>query len=218
MPNPRPRNPDLIILYSLFDEIRFIRKKTTESINIETSLYFLGVGKKHAESRLDALSKSIRIQETRKLILVGFCGGLNPALVPGDLVEEHRNPRGDLISGRPGFFSSDFLVETVEAKLKLRASSGLDAVDMESATVREFARSEGLELQIIKAVLDEANFQIGIPAPVLFDMESQRTSFFRLAHHIARNPASLGRLAALASRSRKASQALSTRVGRLLAE
>jgi adenosylhomocysteine nucleosidase len=88
-----------------------------------------------------------RTIEPRAIVMAGFAGALDPALELGDIVRD--DPQGTI-------FTSSELVATAEEKARLFHQTGAKAVDMENATVREFALRMGVPFFGIRAISDTA--------------------------------------------------------------
>jgi hopanoid-associated phosphorylase len=100
----------------------------------------------------------------------GLCGGLDPALAPGDLLlgttvgtfavdvdwlaRLTRALPGAVLGGVVG---SDAIVGSVSAKAALRAATGGIAADMESHRAAELAFEAGVPFAILRAVSDGAS-------------------------------------------------------------
>jgi adenosylhomocysteine nucleosidase len=99
------------------------------------------------------------------LISTGLAGACNPKLRVGDIVRA-----GVVIDAttREQFSDAQFqhvLVSTdkiasVHEKARLHAELLADAVDMEAAAVGRIAHERGLEFQVLKAISDEASFEL----------------------------------------------------------
>ncbi len=145
------------------------------------------------------------------LISVGLAGACNPALEAGEIVRA-----GLVIDERTGerFESSQFdqvLVSTGTIaskgeKARLRALQYADAVDMEGAAVARLARKHGLEFHAIKAISDEADFEVGgLSQFVTADGQFREGAF---ALHAVLRPAMWKKVIALERNSSKALSAL----------
>jgi len=107
------------------------------------------------------------------VLTCGFAGALNPDLKPGEVVFELTDRRGEFhepqtekesgarsalpsesssplrrncwlsARNRRSFFCADRIATTVAEKKKLRAETGVDAVEMESGAIHAFAASGG---------------------------------------------------------------------------
>jgi adenosylhomocysteine nucleosidase len=100
-----------------------------------------GVGR--AAARAAALRLIDEVRPDR-VFAAGFCGALDPGLKAGDIVVSPRIVTVDRIVGTPG------------EKAELRAATGADAVDMESAAVEQVCRERGIEFVAVRAVSDTA--------------------------------------------------------------
>ena len=147
------------------------------------------------------------------LISVGLVGGCDPALRVGEIVRA-----GVVIDGRTGerFESSgaelkqvlvtEDAIASVAEKSRVRALFGAAAVDMEAVAVARVARARGLELKAIKAVSDEADFEVGDLSRFSTAEGQFREGAFAL--HAALRPALWGKVIALGRNSGKALAAL----------
>jgi adenosylhomocysteine nucleosidase len=100
------------------------------------------------------------------IVSAGACGALAPDLVPGGLVvpEVVIGPEGERHStaataglAREGcLLSTGELVATPAAKARLWMQTGARAVDMESATIVQWARGRGVAVAVVRAVADTA--------------------------------------------------------------
>ena len=109
------------------------------------------------------------------VISAGVCGGLDPALAPGDLVlpDSVLGPAGDLANVTPSYHraaaalapsaSTGRLITTREviatpaAKAALFARTGAVAADMESSVILAAAAAAGLPSLVVRAVSDAAH-------------------------------------------------------------
>ncbi len=162
------------------------------------------------------------------LLSFGFAGGLDPALVPGDLVvadaviapdgarfETHDGWRAALTEASAASVSvtlgaiagRDTAITTRAAKSDLRQSTGAAAIDMESHAVAVAARAAGLPFLAVRAVADPANRPI--PAAALAGLAPDgRTRPFAVIARLALRPWELAGMARLAEDTRAAYRAL----------
>jgi nucleoside phosphorylase len=93
----------------------------------------------------------------------GFAGGLDPALRAGDVVfdaAELAALAGVLagLGARPATFAArDRIAVTPADKAALRAATGADAVEMESAEIRRLCRAAGVPSATVRVVSDAAD-------------------------------------------------------------
>ncbi len=118
-----------------------------------------GIGGEHAAARVRAAVRELGI--TRVLFL-GFAGGLDPALTPGEVIRvgRVRDERGGeigLADAGSTIVSVDRVVSTAAEKRRLFAASGAAAVDMETFAVARAMRPLGVELIGLRAITDPAD-------------------------------------------------------------
>ena len=124
----------------------------------------------------------------RAVVSTGFCGGLDPALQVGDIVEvssvidvDSRTEFGceaPRVAGgaatRGSLASVDRVAETSSEKADLRARTGAAAVEMEAAAVARFAVSRSLPFYCLRVISDTAGHSFDIH---LNDMRDQDGRF-----------------------------------------
>lgn len=189
-------------------ELRVLPGHVAIYTNGEAVVACAGMGAARAEIAVKAAMAEMPVTA---LLSVGLAGGCDPALKVGDIVRA-----GVVIDERTDerFESSQFdqvLVSTnaiasAGEKARLRASRYADAVDMEAAAVARLARQHGLDFQAIKAISDEADFDVrGLSQFVTADGQFRETAF---ALHATVRPAMWGKVIALGRNSSKALGAL----------
>jgi len=128
----------------------------------ETLLVANGVGRRRAAAAVDA---GWKILPADRIISVGYCGALDPALAIADVVigtciaDQSRRHPVLLLTGNAAasgtIRSVDRVVRTAAEKSKLRAEGGI-AVEMEAAGVAERASALGAPLSCVRSVTDLA--------------------------------------------------------------
>lgn len=99
------------------------------------------------------------------LVSVGLAGACDPKLHVGDVVragvvvDAQTGERFGSAEAGPVLVSSA-AIAGVREKQRLFASYGASVVDMEAASVARLARAHGLAFQAIKAISDEADFEM----------------------------------------------------------
>ena len=162
-----------------------------------------------------AVEAAMAAMPVTALLSVGLAGACDRALGVGEIVRA-----GVVVDARTGerFDDSRFgqvLVSTpaiasVREKARLRASYSAAAVDMEAAAVARLARAHGLDFQAIKAISDEADFEVeGLSRFATADGQFREAAF---ALHAALRPAMWGKVIALARNSSRAVAALTAAV------
>jgi adenosylhomocysteine nucleosidase len=179
-----------------------------------------GIGSESARRTTEAL---VALRRPRALVSVGFAGALNPELQVGQVISPRRVI--DMSDGsatntmaaeaQHGILLSTPSIAGAVQKAKLRAAYSADAVDMEAAAVARVATSRGLPFIAIKAISDDAAFDM--PEMDQFVVKGQFQSA-RFAFHVASHPQIWGRALQLAKNSNVASNALCAELKRLLGE
>jgi nucleoside phosphorylase len=168
--------------------------------------------------------------QPRMLVSCGFCGGLDPELMAGDLVlaTAVRAPGGEVLTApEPARLAAAAMLEglryrqgeviqaasvvtTVDEKRELASRSGALAVDMESYVLGLEAAEAGIPWLALRAVVDPA----GSPLPE-FAREAHRDYLWPALKYALKGPRAAARLIRLARDFRLASAALTAGLRRL---
>jgi adenosylhomocysteine nucleosidase len=176
--------------------------------NGEAVVACAGMGTERAVLAAQAAMETMPLTD---LLSVGLAGACDPRLEVGEIVRA-----SVVIDARTGerFESSQFkqvllstgAIASVGEKARLRASYNADAVDMEAAAVARSAQAHGLSFHSIKAISDEADFEVeGLARFATAEGQFRETAF---ALHAVVRPAMWGRVIALGRNSSKALDAL----------
>jgi hypothetical protein len=163
------------------------------------------------------------------VLTCGFTGGLNPDLKIGDVVFEIENRRDELhesqtkngdsqssllrnkllaAGAKPtAFFCADRIATTVAEKQKLRAETGADAVEMESAAIHQICRERGISCATVRVISDAANENLPLDFNALAKPDKS-IDFGKLAWAIAKSPGKIGALMALQKKTKFAAEQL----------
>jgi adenosylhomocysteine nucleosidase len=158
-----------------------------------------GMGARNAER---AIGEALRQLRPARVFTCGFAGALNPALVVGDVVcERETSVRG----AKPvTFHCATRVAITVTEKSALRAQTGADVVEMESAVIARVCRATGVECLTLRAISDTAHEDLPLDFNALMTPE-EKLSPVKLALAILKAPQKipalmrLGRNSALAA-------------------
>jgi adenosylhomocysteine nucleosidase len=167
-----------------------------------------GMGAARAELAVQAAMATLPLTS---LISVGLAGACDPALRVGEVVHA-----GVVIDSQTGERFEDARyqqvlvtadnIASIKEKERLLRLYGAAAVDMEAGTVGRLAREHGLTFAAIKAVSDEAGFEVkGLSQFATPEGQFHEVAF---ALHAALRPAMWGKVIALGRNSRKALAAL----------
>ena len=149
--------------------------------SVDTSKICIGVSGANA-ARAEELAKEFCDEGASAIISVGVSGGLDPALMPGDLVigetvitddgSVYASDRNLLRainsvhpdkSGEPelnkmaSLFGADFIIDSASKKSELFANHSAVAVDMESHGAARAAAHAGVPFLAIRAIADPAD-------------------------------------------------------------
>jgi adenosylhomocysteine nucleosidase len=158
-----------------------------------------------------AVEAAMAVKSITALLSVGIAGACNPSLQVGDIVRA-----GVVVDTQSGerYNNSQFkqvlvslpAIASVREKRRLYESYGASAVDMEAATVARIAQAHGLAFQAIKAISDDATFELQELARFATQDGRFREAAFA-AYSVAR-PRLWPKLFHLAGNSRRAIQSL----------
>ena len=186
-------------------------------------------------ARLRKLLDALDPVAFRGVVSFGIAGGLDPALVPGDILvgtavrhgDRRHSAKNNLSAalmaslerrhgavGTGDFAGSDEAIIRIEDKAALRARTGAAAVDMESHVVAEWAGRHDLPFSILRVVSDPAHRALP-PLAARALTPDGRIDFSRVVMGIARRPNQLSALADAGRDARAAFGALG-RCGGLL--
>jgi uridine phosphorylase len=194
--------------------------------NAEKSLreFLAGEASVPASHLQDASTGQVRLARTLAppdlVLTCGFAGGLNPDLKLGEVVFEISRSRGNetqikekletpyvvsyekLITAgaKPAkFFCSDRIATTIAEKKKLRAETGADAVEMESAAIHAVCAERGIPCATIRVISDTANEDLPLDFNALAKPD-KNLDYGKLFLAIARSP---GKIPALMELQKK---------------
>jgi len=179
------------------------------------------------------------------VLTCGFAGALNPDLKPGEVVFELTDRRGEfhepqtekesgarnalpsesssplreklLAAGaKPAkFFCADRIATTVAEKKKLRAETGVDAVEMESGAIHAICRERGIPCATIRVISDTANEDLPLDFNALSKPDLS-LDYGKLAWAIARSPGKISALLKLQKQTRFAAERLADILGKII--
>jgi len=163
-------------------------------------------------------------QGAKRVLSIGICGALSPALKVGDciiateIVAEGRRVTTDRQWGRelldrvPSakaaiLAGSDVIVSTREAKAKLHCETGADAVDMESHIAAAVAQDYRLPFAVVRIVSD--SHRQSLPHAAVVGMsQAGRVNLPAVLRSIVAKPSQIPALMRTAWEAEKAFQAL----------
>jgi adenosylhomocysteine nucleosidase len=183
-----------------------------------TEILITGMGKKNSERMIEQLFE----RQTPEVVLTcGFAGALKPELEIGDVLFDADSQDGlaEMLqaagaeSGK--FYCASHVATTAAEKTALRQSTGADAVEMESAVIREICRKKNIPSATIRVISDTANQDLPLDFNALMTPE-QTISFPKLALALIKSPAKIPRLLELQRNTRYGARQLARVLGDLL--
>ena len=160
-----------------------------------------GVGERTTRERL---AHFLREQTPQLLISSGFAGALSEQLRVGDIFVDENSSDAELARrcalplARLATVSD--VLESDAARRQLALQTGADAVDMETEWIAELCRGAGVPLLSLRVISDSTAEPLPAPARFLFDIDHQRTPFFKLALYVVRHPVAVISLIKFAKR------------------
>ena len=148
----------------------------------------------------------------------GFAGGLDPALKAGDVVCETDDAalRDKHFASRAKpakFFCADRIATTAAEKQRLRADTGADAVEMESAAIQAVCRERGIPCATVRVISDSAHEDLPLDFNQLANAD-QSLNYGKLAWAIMKSPGKIFALRRLQKNTRLAAENLATVLGK----
>jgi adenosylhomocysteine nucleosidase len=222
---------NLLVCFALKEEVALFRKIAADKPGV--AIIVTGVGRKNAEK---SLREFLATHSPELVLTCGFAGGLNPDLKLGEVVFELTDRRGEFHepqtgresgarSARPSessslreklsaagakpakFFCADRIATTGAEKKKLRAETGADAVEMESAVIHAVCRERGIPCATVRVISDAANEDLPLDFNVLTKPD-MNLDYGKLAWAIAKSPGKIGALLKLQKQTRFAAEQL----------
>jgi adenosylhomocysteine nucleosidase len=234
---------NLLVCFALKEEAAPSRKMAAGTVAAAqaASILITGIGRRNAET---SLREFLATHSPELVLTCGFAGGLNPDLKPGDVVFELTDRRGEFhepqtenesgarvtrpsessplreklaaAGAKPAkFFCADRIATTVAEKKKLRAETGADAVEMESAAIHAICRERGIPCATVRVISDTANEDLPLDFNQLSKPEMS-LDYGKLAWAIARSPGKIGALLKLQKRTRFAAEQLAVILGKII--
>jgi nucleoside phosphorylase len=204
----------------------------------------LTVGIGHASAEKSIRSFLGGAGKPPELVLTcGFAGGLNPDLKLGDVVFEipSRSSRGNEAQTEIGnhgnqlepphvgcyeklvgadakpvkFFCADRIATTVAEKKKLRAETGADAVEMESAAIHAVCAERGIPCATVRVISDTADEDLPLDFNALAKPDKS-LDYGKLFLAVAKSPGKIGSLMRLQKKTKFAAAQLAVALEKII--
>ena len=205
----------ILICFALKEEATPFRKIAAGKPDV--SLLIVGIGRQNAEKSVRKFLADKTGKPPELVITCGFAGGLNPDLKIGDVVYEAPEPstfNPQLLTRLTAagaktakFFCADRIATTVAEKKKLRAETGADVVEMESAAIHAVCRERGIPCVTVRVISDTAHEDLPLDFNALAKPD-QSLDFGKLFLAIAKSPGKIGALMQLQKKTSLAANRL----------
>ena len=206
-----------LICFALKEEAAPFHKIAAQRPGVFTVI--VGIGRQNAEKSV----RSFLASNSPELVLTcGFAGGLNPDLKLGDVIFELSTLNIQLstrllAAGAKSakIFCADRIATTIAEKKKLRAETGADAVEMESAAIHAVCAGRGIPCVTVRVISDTADEDLPLDFNALAKADKS-IDFGKLFLAIAKSPGKIGALMALQKKTRLAAERLAAVLSKIL--
>jgi adenosylhomocysteine nucleosidase len=179
-----------------------------------------GIGRRRAEH---AIRQALDAEKPGLVLTCGFAGGLRPDLATGAVLFDacgrpELAARLNAAGGQPGrFHCAERVASSANEKEALRASTGADAVEMESLFIATVCHERNVPCAIVRVVLDTAGENLPLDFNALMGAH-QKMNYGKLAIAVVKAPSKIGALLRLRKQSRTAAEKLAEVLGAVLRE
>jgi len=228
-----------LVCFALKEEAAPFRKMAAGTVVAApaVSILITGIGRRNAEK---SVREFLATNSPELVLTCGFAGGLNPDLKLGEVIFEivPRSSRGDEAQTESGeklepthvgcyeqliaagakpatFFCADRIATTIAEKKKLRAETGADAVEMESAAIHDVCRDRGIPCATVRVISDTANEDLPLDFNALAKPDLS-LDYGKLALVILKSPGKIGALLKLQKKTRFAAEQLASVLERIV--
>ncbi len=180
--------------------------------------FITGMGRDNAERNATAALDQIC---PRLVLTCGYAGGLNPILKNNEVVFQ-ADP-GTALYGKleemgatsVNFFCTRRVAITSEEKVRLWRGTGLDAVEMESETIRDLCRERNIPSATVRVISDSSEEDLPLDFNTLMT-PTQKIHYGKLSWALVRSPMKLMDLLAFQQKTIDAAKALAEYLNNLL--
>jgi adenosylhomocysteine nucleosidase len=203
-----------LVCFALKEEAAPFQARVADRPGVDILL--VGIGRANAEK---AIRRHFATHSPALVLTGGFAGGLNPDLKLGDVIFE--SPAGEAGTSAPDchqrllaagakparFWCVDHIATTAAEKKKLRAATGADAVEMESAAIQAVCRERGIPCVTVRVISDTAEEDLPLDFNALAKPDKS-LDLAKLAWTVARSPGKIGALLELQKKTSQAARQL----------
>jgi adenosylhomocysteine nucleosidase len=206
-----------LICFALKEEAAPFHKIAARHPGVVTLI--VGIGRENAEK---SVRRFLSAGSPELVFTCGFAGGLNPDLKLGEVVFEPATCNEQLATrlaaagAKPvKFFCADRIATTVAEKKKLRAETGTDAVEMESAAIHAVCAERGIPCVTVRVISDTADENLPLDFNALAKAD-QSIDFAKLFLAIAKSPGKIGALMQLQKKTQFAAKRLAAMLAQII--
>jgi adenosylhomocysteine nucleosidase len=202
------RNSAALVFFAVKEEARFFQPPAGVKVIVT------GMGRRNSDR---AARAALAENSPAWVITCGFAGGLDPALRIGDVVfdaDEAFPFRERLLAAgarAARFHGTNRIAVTAAKKTELRRTTGADAVEMESAVIRELCRARSIPGSTVRVISDTASEDLPLDFNEVLT-PALKLSGAKLALALARSPGLVPKL----MRFQKQTSAAARRLGQVM--
>jgi len=176
-----------------------------------------GMGKANAE---DSIRKALRQVRPAMVLSCGFAGALNPQFPSETIVFDAADSEIETtLLGLGGygvkFHCADRVAVTAADKRALRAATGADVVEMESAVIGAVCNDTGIPFATVRIILDGADEDLPMDFNRLMNAK-QEMSYLKLTGALLKSPGKIGELKKFQKRCQAAALKLAATLVRII--
>ena len=215
--SPKSEVRKVLVCFAVKEEAKVFQKSVAHRSDVKVTL--VGIGARNAER---AIRAALTEKWPRLVLTCGFAGGLRSDLAMGTVVfsadpETGLEPALLLAGAKPArFHCAERVVATAEEKRTLRESTGADAAEMESQTIRDVCLEQKIPSATVRVILDTAQEDLPLDFNQLMTPR-QKISYGKLALALARSPGKVGALLRMQKQAQAAAGKLAEVLVRILA-
>jgi hypothetical protein len=198
---------DWLVFFAVKEEAKYFLPPFSSK---RSQSWLTGMGRRNA---VENFRYAVERLKPRRILTCGFAGGLNPAHHVGTVLFDTDIDAGVATAlvkagAQPGkFHCATRVAVTASEKQKLWRETGADAVEMESAVIRELCRQQEIPSATVRVISDAAAEDLVLDFNALMTAD-QRVSYAKLARALLGSPGNLPRLIAFQRQLMVAAKAL----------
>ena len=201
---PPSTDGPIVITFAVKEEMKFF----TGGPNVRR--FITGMGRDNAERAMETILHEIK---PSVVLTCGFAGGLNPAYKLNEVL--FQTDEGSVLheallqagARAATFFCARRVAITSEEKMKLWRGTGMDAVEMESESIRDICQQHDIPSATVRVISDSAAEDLPLDFNTLMS-PAQKIHYGKLSWALVRSPWKLAELLAFQQKTVDAAKAL----------